>query len=235
MLQFQSSGWTISGLDRDGQEGVAGIAVSNDADGIGGQLDLPGLPTRIDQVSGIDAATGEPTTGAGAIIENPELSPSLDTLYSYFCNMGEDISGIGRLDGTYLGDSSHFQILRADLSQGTITLPGARTGYGILILQNEGEFQMDGNSEWYGLILCYGGATISMRGGGNSAAHVYGCVMIADGTVTMNGTADIQYSSKALWDIYDQLIAYQVYSWCGGWGKPLARFGNETGIASSGF
>ena len=116
-------------------------------------------------------------------------------------------------------------MLWADLSQGKITLPGGRTGYGVLILENEGEFQMDGNSEWYGLILCYGGATIDMRGGGSSAAHVYGCVMIDDGTVTMNGTADIKYSSSALWDIYDQLVAYQVYSWCGGWGKSLEKDG----------
>lgn len=232
LVQFQSSQWVISGIDIDdpfGQTGVAGIAIANTGDNVkedGGQLDLPGLPTRIDQVSGIDA-DGNLVQGADAIIEDENMPKDLSELVGYFKPMSTDISGIGKLSGSLLGAPDDYQILYADLSQGDLTLPGNTTGYGILILENDGVFQMDGNSQWNGIILCHGGASIYMRGGGNTAAHIYGSLMIDDGTITTNGTADIRYSSLALGSLDKQLVVYQVFSWCGGWGKHLGRFGKE--------
>jgi hypothetical protein len=223
----------ISGVDVDDflkQNGVPGIAIANTGDkikGKGGQLDLPGKPTRIDQVEGIDAK-GKYVQGDPAILEDRDLPNSLEVLYKYFRPMSTDISGIGQLSGSYLGASNQYQILRADLSQGELILPGARTGYGVLLLENDGIFEMKGNAEWYGLVLCYGGAKIAMRGGGNTPAHIYGCLMIDDGTVVTNGTADIRYSSNALAQIRNQLVVYQIFAWCGGWGKPLGRFGKDS-------
>jgi hypothetical protein len=45
--------------------------------------------------------------------------------------------------------------------------------------------------------------------------------MVANGNVTMNGTADIVYSSKYINNINFKLLLFQVYSWCDGWGTPL--------------
>lgn len=234
--QFQSSQWVISGIDIDGDgtTGVAGITIANTGDNIkeaGGQLDLPGLPSRIDQVSGIDA-DGNVVSGGDAIFENEDLPNDLEALVAYFMPMSpDDISGIGTIPSEYLGAPDDFQLLYANLSQGSVTLPGNRTGYGVLILENEGIFEMKGNAEWYGLILCYGGATIAMRGGGKSPAHVYGALMLDDGTVTTNGTADIRYSSWAMHQIENQMIVYQVFAWCGGWGKHLGRFDDSRYIS----
>jgi hypothetical protein len=222
--QFNSSQWVISGVDIDdalGVNGIAGVAIANTEDGVTGEEGQFGI--RLDQVEGID---GNDVYGAGdlAILQDPDLPKSLTELVSYFGPMSKDISGIGMLEDSYLGALTSFQILRADLSQGDLTIPGNRTGYGVLILQGDGRFNISGGSEWYGLILCHGNISVHLRGGGNSAAHVYGALMIDDGIVTMNGTADIRYSSEALKAIRKQLVAYQVFAWCGGWGKPLGRF-----------
>jgi hypothetical protein len=37
----------------------------------------------------------------------------------------------------------------------------------------------------------------------------------------MNGTADIVYSSDNVNNVNLNLLLYQVYSWCGGWGETL--------------
>ena len=234
LLQFQSSQWVISGVDIDGGPGVPGITISNMGDNLVGQLDLPGKPIRIDQVEG-ENSLGIQVNGESAINaydggDNP--SGTLDMLYDYFISLLEeddDVSGIGQLRNEYLGgpEPEELKILYADLSQGTLVIPGNRTGYGVLILEGDGVFEMKGNSEWHGLVLCYGGAKIAMRGGGNSASHIYGCVMMDTGTVTMNGTADIRYSSFAMSSIANGLLKFQVFSWCGSWGKPLGRFGRE--------
>jgi hypothetical protein len=80
---------------------------------------------------------------------------------------------------------------------------------------------MQGNSEWYGLVLCISGANIDLRGGGDTAAHIYGSAMVEDCSVTLNGTSDIRYSSSALKNIEDQLIPHEVLAWSEGWGNAL--------------
>ena len=92
-----------------------------------------------------------------------------------------------------------------------------------MIVQNAGVFEICGNAEWRGLIICLGGAQISLKGGGVTASHVYGAVMMGNATLEVNGTADIRYSSVAL-GIANRLIDFEVLSWCGDWGKHLGRF-----------
>ncbi|MFC1718437.1 hypothetical protein ACFL6S_32575 [Candidatus Poribacteria bacterium] len=227
LMQFQSSQWVVSGVDIDdpsGLTGVAGVAIANEGDGVTGEEGQFG--SRLDQVEGVDG-NGVQVAGDSAILEDPALPKDLSELVKYFKPMSTDISGIGKLDGSYLGAPDRYQILRVELGKGDVTIPGNCTGYGVLILEGDGGFNINGGSEWHGLILCHGNIDVHLRGGGNTAAHVYGALMIDNGTVTMNGTADIRYSSSALKSIRNQLVVYQVYAWCGGWGKPLGRFGKE--------
>ena len=237
LLQFQSSKWVISGVDIDGGPGVPGITISNTKDDLLAQLDGQGLPTRMDQVEG-ENSSGFYVNSVSAINAyngGDNSSSILEMLYDYFYPLSDHISGIGQLRDEYLGgpEPDELQILYADLDQGALIIPGNRTGYGVLILEGDGVFEMKGNSEWRGLVICHGGAKIVMRGGGKTAPHVYGAVMIDTGTVTMNGTADIRYSSIAMSSIVKGLMKFQVFSWCGSWGKPLGRFGRESYTAAS--
>ena len=58
--------------------------------------------------------------------------------------------------------------------------------------------------------------------------------MIDNGTVTTNGTADLQYSSWAMSQIEGQMVVYQVFAWCGGWGKHLGRFDERSYVSEAG-
>lgn len=215
LLKFNSSGWTIDGRDLDGLGGLPGIAVANAGDDLATQLG-----SRLDQVTGSDEF-GNFYQGADAISEDLSLSTDLDAYVSYFRKMAIDISGVGTIPASFLGTSDQFQILYADLSQGTIKIAGTDRGFGVLVLEGNGEFEMAGSAQWSGVIICAGDSYISLKGGGSTPAHIYGALLIANGTVEMNGTADIQYSSSRMSKVNLQLVLYQVYSWCGGWGNPL--------------
>ena len=225
LINFNSSQWRVSGKDIDdatGKSGVMGIAVANTGDNLDLQLDK-----RVDQVEGTDPNDSESDgdytlSGIDAILQDPGLPQDLSGYLGQFRTdlRMANISGLGNTEG-HLGTPDDCQILYADLTQGKIQHLGNRTGYGVLILEGPGEFEMQGNSEWYGLVLCISGANIDLRGGGNTAAHIYGCAMVEDCSVTMNGTSDIRYSSGALRNIEDQLIPYEVISWSEGWGNAL--------------
>lgn len=225
LINFNSTQWRVSGKDIDDktdQDGVMGIAVANTGDNVDVQLDK-----RIDQVEGADPNDSESDgdytlTGIDAILQDPGLPQDLSEYLEQFLLSPKmvDISGFGNTEG-YLGAPDDCQILYADLTKGKIQHLGGRSGYGVLILEGPGEFEMQGNSEWYGLVLCISGANIDLRGGGNTAAHIYGCAMVEDCSVTLNGTSDIRYSSGALKNIEDQLIPHQVIAWSEGWGNAL--------------
>gem|GEM_PF-2558059 len=215
VVKFQSNQWTIDGRDMDALGGVPGIAVANTGD------DLPTqLGSRLDQVTGSDEWGGY-YEGADAILEDLSLSTDLSAYVNYFRRMAIDISGIGTIPGGFLGTDDEYQILYADLSKGPIKIAGTDRASGVLVLEGNGEFTMAGGSEWNGVIICAGDSNILLKGGGSTPAHIYGALLIADGIVEMNGTADIQYSSSNMSKVNLQLILYQVYSWCGGWGNPL--------------
>jgi hypothetical protein len=216
LLKFDSSSWTISGRDASGPGGLPGIAVANDGDDLPGQL----KPARLDQVTGYDEDTGMPTEGTDAIIEDPSLPKNLNAYVEYFKRMAIDISGSGTIPDSALGASDDYEIVYCDLSYGNLQIAAGTQGYGVLVLEGNGEFEMAGGSEWYGIIICAGDSYISLKGGGGGV-HIYGSLLIANGTVEMNGTADLIFSSSCLTAVNSQLVLYQVYSWCGGWGESL--------------
>ncbi len=228
--QFDSVGWTVDGQDMDDPfgGGLPGMAIANLAlsmpDNIVGDDLLAQLGARVGQVAGIDSM-GNSATGVGAIIEDPSLPKNLDAYANYFEKIALDISGIGNIPTEVLGSYDAPQVLYADLSQGPIRLLPNRPGYGVLVLDGEGDFLLDvsveGKAEWYGIIICARDSEINLHGGGNSPSHIYGALLVANGQVTMNGTADIVYSSDHVNNVNAKLLLYQVYSWCGSWGSPL--------------
>jgi hypothetical protein len=246
MAKFESAAWKIDGrdytlagdlvdpsLDADGNPiwpGVTSILVANSGgDDIAGQLGdesawgVPGegsMPDDTAQITG--AIDGEIVYGSKAIQENPDAYVDLYERYvEYFLSAAINISGCGTIPESILGTPTNNQILFADLSKGGVKIAGGYSGYGVLILYAppDGtiyEFEMAGNSEWNGLIVCAGDGVVRLKGGGSTPAHINGALMISDGFIEMNGTADITYSTEALAGAFDQCLLYQVYSWCGG-------------------
>jgi len=185
----------------------------------------PPLPDDTARITGVvDGAT---VHGSGVIKEIPEAYVDLYEKYvKYFMSASINISGCGDIPESVLGKPTNNQILFADLSKGSIKVAGGYSGNGVLILYAPPggasyELEMAGNSEWNGLIICAGDGVVRLKGGGNTPAHINGALMIANGFIEMNGTADITYSSEALNKAYDQCLLYQTYSWCGGWGNAL--------------
>ena len=219
--KFASNSWTIDGEDMDDWmgRGLYGIAVANTEDDVELQLGA-----RLDAVTGADDA-GTDLVGIDAILEDPDLPKNLDAYANYFEKIAIDVSSpdghLHTIPEDLLGTETEYQVLYADLSKGPLKLAGQNVGNGVLVLEGTGEFEMAGNSTWNGVIICASESNILLKGGGATPAHIYGALLIADGTVEMNGTADIQYSSDNTSKINAQLLLYQVYSWCEGWGIPI--------------
>lgn len=214
---FNSSQWTIDGTDMDDPfgSGVMGLAVANTGDNLPVQLGV-----RIDQVTGADE-WGNSYTGAAAILEDPLLPKNLDAYAAFFSDFAIDISGSGNIPDDLLGGPDDFQILYADLSAGDLQLTGNMAGYGVLVLAGSGAFKLAGRAEWNGIIICASDSMVQLRGGGSTPSHIYGALLLANGTAEMNGTADIVYSSDNVAKVNASLLLYRIYSWCGGWGSPL--------------
>jgi len=217
LSNFNSSQWTVDGTDMDSPlgHGVPGMAIANFGDNLPAQLGA-----RLDQVTGADE-WGNSYTGGAAILQDPLLPKDLDAYAEFFQDFAIDISGVGNIPDSLLGAPDDFQILYADLSSSPIQLTGNSTGYGVLVLAGNGEFKMAGNAEWNGIIICTSNSNILLRGGGVTSSHIYGALLLADGTVEMNGTADVVYSSTNVSKVNASLLLYKVDSWCGGWGVPL--------------
>ncbi|MFC1713967.1 hypothetical protein ACFL6S_09870, partial [Candidatus Poribacteria bacterium] len=243
LVQFDSVEWTVDGRDMDSEGGVPGIAIANlalsqpgvvDANGdlVGDEL-LDQLGVRVGQVTGreqVVPATDPPTyidtVGIDAILEDPDLPKNLDAYADYFEKIAIDISGMGSIPKDLLGSYDYPNVLYANLSEGPIRLLPNQPGYGVLVLDGKGDFKlsdvsMEGGGEWFGVVICGRDSEINLNGGGNSASHIYGALLVANGTVTMNGTADIVYSSDNVNNVNLKLLLYQVYSWCDGWGHEL--------------
>ena len=219
--KFQSAVWTIDGQDMDAPGGLPGIAVANENPG-GDDIDEQ-LGNRIDQVTGSDEGGGS-YQGTDAILRDSSLPKNLDAYANYFKRIALDISSPDgnkyTIPTSVLGTDDNYQVLYANLSQGDLKVAGTETGCGILVLEGNGEFEMAGGSEWNGLIICASDSIIRLKGGGGTPSHIYGALLVANGIVEMNGTADIVYSSERTDKAFD-LLLYQVYSWCGGWGETL--------------
>ena len=236
LMKFQSNQWVVDGRDHNEDaslipiamnKGVPAVAVANDTDDVVDQMGLKGNSNKYDdQVIGmrdIDGIGGlEEVNGAVAIIEDPDLPHDLDAYGNYFREIGNDISGEPRfIPEEIMGTEDELVILYANLDQGDKKVAAHTMGWGILVLEGDGEFEMAGQSWWNGLIICVGDSQIDFKGGGATPAHVNGALMIADGTIEMNGTADVLYCSAILARINAFLLLYQVYAWCDGWGEEL--------------
>ena len=224
LIQFASADWTVDGIDMNDlslfkRTGLPGIAIANTGD-----EPLRQLGDRVSQVTGADE-DGNNFVGADAILEDPTLPKDLDAYAEYFEKIAYDVSGMGNIPKDKMGTFKHPQVLYANLSKGPIRLLPQPSGYGVLVLDGEGDFKfdvsMEGKAEWNGIIICARNSDINLYGGGHTASHVYGALLVAHGKVTMNGTADIVYSSKNVRNVNAKLLLYQVYSWCDGWGMPL--------------
>lgn len=232
--QFDSVAWKIDGKDMDDPlgGGLPGIAIANLA------LSMPGTPegddllaqlgARVGQIEGVDAL-GNPVTGVNAIIEDPTMPKNLDAYANYFEKIAIDISGCGNIPKELLGTYEEPQVLYANLNEGPVKLLPNQPGYGVLVLDGEGDFRLDvdmeGRAEWNGIIICARDSEINLHGGGGTPSHIYGALLLANGQVTMNGTADIIYSSNHINNVNTKLLLYQVYSWCGSWGEELGSDG----------
>ena len=236
LMKFQSNHWVIDGRDHNEDaslipiamnKGVPAIAVANDTDNVVDQMGLLGNSDKYDdQVIGmrdIDGIEGlEEVNGVVATIEDPDLPHDLDDYGNYFKKIARDISGDPRfIPEEIMGTEDELVILYANLDQGDKKIAARTRGWGILVLEGDGEFEMAGQSWWNGLIICVGDSQIDFKGGGDTPAHLNGALMIADGTIEMNGTADVLYCSAILARINAFLLLYQVYAWCDGWGEAL--------------
>ncbi len=220
LLKFESAVWTVDGQDMDAVGGLPGIAVANNADSPTVEEQLG---TKIDSITGSDE-DGNFYQGNDAILLDPSLPKNLDAYANYFKRIAIDISSPDgnqyTIPSSVLGTDNYYQVLYANLSQGDLKIAGTDTGCGILVLEGNGEFEMAGGSEWNGLIICASDSVIRLKGGGGTPSHIYGALLVANGIVEMNGTADIIYSSDRTNKAFN-LLLFQVYSWCGGWGQRL--------------
>lgn len=229
LYQFDSTEWTVNGEDMDNPGfGLPGIAIANEAltnpDTEFGDDLLVQLGIRLAQVGGI-GKNGDVAAGLLAILEDTDLPTDLDAYANYFIDIAIDVSGRGAIPKDDLGTFENPQVIYADLSQGPLRLLPNQPGYGVLVLDGIGDFRLDvsmeGKAEWNGIIICARDSQIDLHGGGATESHIYGALLIANGSVTMNGTADIVYSSENVNNVNLKLLLYQVYSWCGDWGSPL--------------
>ena len=222
LVKFDSVEWTVDGVDMDGEsrKGLPGIAIANDGD-----EPLRQLGDRVNQVTGGNEAGVYPLgedclRGMAAILQDSDLPKDLDKYADYFLGIAINVSGVPNIPKEVLGTADKPQVLYADLSQGPIRILPNQPGYGVMVLSGKGDFSIEGGADWYGIIICARDSEINLNGGGASAAHIYGALLVSNGIVSMNGTADIVYSSKYIGKI-SELLLFQVYSWCDDWGMPL--------------
>ena len=82
------------------------------------------------------------------------------------------------------------------------------TGYGLLAV--EGDLILGGGFTWYGLVICTGILTFN-GGGGPNAINITGAVL-ANQTVTMNGSVNVQYDSCYIQEALQGMRA-QIVRW----------------------
>ena len=229
LLKFDSNEWTIDGRDMDALGGVLGIAVANTSDDLPAQLGND----RLASITGSDEYNNY-YEGLDAIVEDPKLPKNLDDYLNYFRKIAVDISNTS-LSGTavqivpseLMGTADSMQVLYADLSKGPLKVAAQDVGGGVLILEGSGKFIMAGGSEWNGVIICANDSSVELTGGGSKPAHIYGALLVANGGVIMSGTADVRYSSDNMAKLNAQLLIFQVYAWCEGWGIPIGEKGSR--------
>ncbi len=77
------------------------------------------------------------------------------------------------------------------------------TGYGLLLV--DGDLELGGGFTWYGLILTSGTMTFN-GGGGPNRIQINGAAL-ANNTVAMNGSVDLNYDSCYISDAFESVLA----------------------------
>ncbi len=201
-LDFNGNAFFISGNDTnpDGSEGsgddLAALSTEEDPDEPGDNLNS--------LMSQLDDKTYDQLEGAGGFPSVDESSDiDVNALADQLFAMATPLEP-GDYSSASFGnwENQDFQLQAV---QGNLTLSGSTSGAGILVV--DGSLDISGEFQYYGLILVRGDLRLT---GGGSQAHVYGAVMVTDSfsaidpsdsgesEVTVNGTADIYYSSQVI-------------------------------------
>ncbi len=113
-------------------------------------------------------------------------------------------------NGTYGADGNGNSIIAycdATVLVNGLAMNGV-TGYGLLAVK--GDLILGGGFTWHGLVLCTGTLTFN-GGGGPNAINITGAVL-ANQTVTMNGSVNVQYDSCYIQEAL-QGVGAQVARW----------------------
>jgi len=240
----------ITGELIEGNPGVLGIYVNNDgedaAEQLGSRVDqVTGALVETDEEGNIvyqepndqgvilPVVTDEDAVGADAIYEHPdpESGMTIDIYMDYFESVAVDVGkelnvesgGKVAIPEEYLGTQAEPTVLYLDLDKADYKIAALTQGWGILMIEGDGTFEMAGNAGWHGLVICAGEATIVLEGGGHTAAHIYGAVIVNNGALKMTGTADVKYSSGAIGNAWTTLRP-QIMAWSEGWGDSLTSY-----------
>ena len=150
--------------------------------------------TALPAVPGLFTVMSPTVTGneAAHLEGNPDrtLGPSRETEYNDFVNYVL----ANNLYQTTLGTRASPAV--TVIPNGT-TLNGSGNGAGIIIVDNGGALQVNGNFEFEGLVILRGTGRIFGAGTGN----IYGTVITIGHTsklIDLTGTIDLRYSSEAL-------------------------------------
>ena len=155
---------------------------------------LNGSPTLI---------PGPPNSGN----HNVEITDIIDSMYK---NANEVITS--DQNGTTYGSSANFQTYYSDTSN-PYNVQGLKlqqvTGWGLLMV--EGDLELGGGFTWKGLILVTGVLAFN-GGGGPNAINIEGAVM-ANQTVAINGSINLQYNacyiSNALGSVSPKIASWK--------------------------
>ena len=210
---FSGSSFEISGKDTNPGE----------AEGSGPEADLPGIATKgstrkDNDVAALGSSRYSKVDGSGA-------SPSIQITGGFdVAQMAQDLIDLYSADkinvcpGTYTnetwGTEAAPKIIffpgAPDCADGTTTITGNSSGYGVMILDrdnNLNDLHVAGTFEWNGLIITRGGGT-GLGGhihhdpghfGSSGGSKVWGSVMIEQSkSFDIGGSTKLYYSSQTI-------------------------------------
>ena len=194
-LDLKGNAFSISGLD------------TNPDDTSGPGPDLYGIATEDAATAGdneaaivdeIPSGQEDQVTGytpAPCVGEVPYFD--VDALFNYFAPHTTNPTSSGTHTSVSWGDLSNPTITCVN---GDLKLSGTGGGAGVTLV--DGDVQFSGEFGWEGMVIARGDVR---QVGGGSGVHIYGSLLVTDSitliddpNVTVNGTADILYSSVAL-------------------------------------
>jgi hypothetical protein len=195
----------------------------------GGSFEIDGL-TNQDAACGTCETLLDSTPGEGCVAKAAD--DDLDTYLGlplsevksmsdevHYClgapncsDVNDDIPNSGQLDaivqdwGDFAGDT-YGSYIYIDNPGNEVVLTGDFEGRGLLVVN--GDLRINGGFDYEGLVYVYG--TLTLGGGGNSVNITGG--LVADDTVTFNGTIDVDYDKETLEDVSRQNKSQALLLW----------------------